>query len=210
MKKSLFLLLIAVAFASCTKEVIEIHKTCTNKPSTGTPQDTMKYVSGINVTSNGATTITYSNPGGSQVHGTSTMVIPFAVTAFGKNWYMSSATQRVIVGSVNAPTATAGNYIQYAVDNGSTLSQNGDIASATITYTGNDVLTVDANGNYQIPVGQTKTFNLVITYTAATTGSYRGQLVNVNANSTDSGSDYISFSSLLNSNLFRTGYVAAQ
>lgn len=164
------------------------------------------YVNGVNVAATGSTSNTYSNPGGSQSHGIFTMTIPFSVTSYGQTSYVPSATNLVTSGTVNNPTAAAGNYIQYAVDNGSAL-QSG--ASATITYTGNDSLTADGNGNYQIPVGQTKTFNLVITYTPAAGGSYRGQLVNVN-NTLTSGSAYAAYTAGLNTNQFRTAYVAGQ
>jgi peptidoglycan hydrolase-like protein with peptidoglycan-binding domain len=164
------------------------------------------YVNGINVSATGSATNTYSNPGGSQSHGIFTMTIPFSVTSYGTTSYVPSATSLDTTGTVNNPTATAGNYVQFAVDNGSTL-QSG--ATATITYTGNDSLTPDTNGDYQVPVGQTKTFNLVITYTPSTSGSYRGQLVNVN-NTQTSGSAYVTYTSGLNTNQFRTAYVAGQ
>ncbi len=164
------------------------------------------YVNGVNVAAASATTNTYSNPGGSQSHGIFTMTIPFSVTSYGQTSYVPSATSLVSAGTVNNPTATAGNYIQYAVDNGSAL-QTG--ASATISYVGNDSLSQDGNGNYQVPVGQTKTFNLVVTYSPTTGGSYRGQLVNVN-NTLTSGSSYSTYTAGLTTNQFRTAYVAGQ
>ena len=164
------------------------------------------YANGINVAAGGSTTNTYSNPGGSQSHGIFTMTIPFSVTSYGQTSYIPSATQIVTAGTVNNPTPTTTG-IQYAVDNGSVLESG---ATANITYTGNDSLTVDSNGNYQIPVGQTKTFNLVITYTPSASGSYRGQLVNVNSNTSDASSGYSTYTAGLNTNQFRTSYVAGQ
>jgi hypothetical protein len=165
------------------------------------------YANGVNVASNGTPTATYSNPGGSQSHGIFSMTIPFSVTAYGQTAYVPSATSLDTAGTVNNPTATAGAYVQYAVDNGSVLESG---ATATITYTGNDNLTVSANGNYQVPVGQTKTFNLVITYTPTTSGSYRGQLVNVNTNLADATSGYTTYTAGLNTQSFRTQYVSGQ
>jgi hypothetical protein len=165
------------------------------------------YVNGVNVAASGSTSNVYSNPGGAQTSGLFTMTIPFSVTSYGTTSYVPSATSLATSGTVNSPTATAGNYIQYAVDNGSALMTTG--ATANITYTGNDSLTTDGNGNYQIPVGQTKTFNLVITYKPSGAASYRGQLVNVN-NTTTSGSAYSIYTAGLNTNQFRTAYVAGQ
>jgi hypothetical protein len=166
------------------------------------------YVNGVNVAVAGSTNNTYSNPGGTQTHGIFTMTIPFSVTSYGTTSYVPSATSLSTTGTVNNPAASAGAYIQYAVDNGSSLQTTG--SSANITYTGNDSLTVDANGNYQIPVGQTKTFNLVVTYVPTAGGSYRGQLVNVNSNTTDSSINYSTYTAGLNTNQFRTSYVAGQ
>jgi peptidoglycan hydrolase-like protein with peptidoglycan-binding domain len=165
------------------------------------------YANGINVAAAGSTTNTYSNPGGSQSHGIFTMTIPFSVTSYGQTSYIPATTQIDTTGNANAVTASAGHFIQFAVDNGTNL-QSG--ATATITYTGNDNLTVDTNGNYQIPVGQTKTFDLVITYTPSASGSYRGQLVNVNSNTTDATSGFSAYTAGLNTNAFRTAYVAGQ
>jgi hypothetical protein len=165
------------------------------------------YVNGINVAAATGTGNTYSNPGGSQTHGIFTMTIPFSVTSYGQTSYIPSTASLATAGSVSSPTATAGHFIEFAVDNGTTL-QTG--ATATITYTGNDSLNVDSNFNYQIPVGQTKTFNMVVTYSPTTAGSYRGQLVNVNNNTTDSASTYSTYTAGLNTNQFRTGYVAGQ
>lgn len=165
------------------------------------------YVNGVNVAAVAGTSNTYSNPGGAQSHGIFTMTVPFSVTSYGQTSYIPSTASLATAGSVNNPTATAGHFIEFAVDNGTTL-QTG--ATATITYTGNDSLTVDANNNYQIPVGQTKTFNMVITYSPTAAGSYRGQLVNVNNNTTDSASTYSTYTAGLNTNQFRTSYVAGQ
>jgi hypothetical protein len=166
------------------------------------------YVNGVNVVAAGSTNNVYSAAGGSQTHGIFTMTIPFSVTSYGQTSYVPSTTNLATAGTVNSPTATAGAYIQYAVDNGTALQSSG--TSANITYTGNDSLVVDANGNYQVPVGQTKTFNLVVTYTPSTSGSYRGQLVNVNNNTTDSSVTYSTYTAGLNTNQFRTNYVAGQ
>lgn len=167
------------------------------------------YAKGINVSPAGNTTNTYSNPGGSAKHGTFTMTIPFFVTAYGTTAYIPSVAKLATVGFVNdTVTVSAGPYIQYAIDNGSALQSSG--ASAAVVYTGNDVLMVDNNGNYQIPVGQTKNFKLVITFTASSVGSYRGRLVNVNYNTSDSAAAYSSFVAGLNTNQFRTPYVAGQ
>jgi len=165
------------------------------------------YVNGVNVAASGSTTNTYSNPGGTQAHGLFTMTIPFSVTSYGTTSYIPSLTQITTSGTANNVTASAGHYIEFAVDNGSTL-QSG--ATATITYTGNDSLQVDGNNNYQIPVGQTKTFNLVITYAPSASGSYRGQLVNVNNNTASTTTGFSAYTAGLNTNQFRTAYVAGQ
>lgn len=167
------------------------------------------YVNGVNVAAGGTPTIGYTGGGNSQSHGLFTMTIPFSVTSYGTTSYVPSATNLVTsvgTGSLNAPQPTAGNNIQYAVDNGSAL-QSG--ATATITYTGNDSLTQDGNGNYQVPVGQTKTFNLVVTYSPSATGQYRASLVNVN-NTQTSGSGYTTYTAGLNTNQFKTAYMGGQ
>ncbi|HWC57350.1 MAG TPA: peptidoglycan-binding domain-containing protein [Candidatus Paceibacterota bacterium] len=166
------------------------------------------YINGVSVVANGTPTIAYSNPGGAQNHGIFTMTIPFSVTSYGQTAYIPSAAALVSAGTVNAPTASAAAAIQYAVDNGAALQSSG--TTANITYTGSDSLTVDAHNNYQIPVGQAKTFNLVVTYTPSAAGSYRAQLVNVNYNLDDSSTTYSTYVSGLNTNSFRTGYLAGQ
>jgi hypothetical protein len=68
---------------------------------------------------------------------------------------------------------------------------------------------VDANGNYKIPAGQTFPFIAYIRFSPAngSSGSYRAQLVNVNYNTTDSGSIYSTYTDGLNSGKFSTPYV---
>lgn len=164
------------------------------------------YVNGVNVTSAATPTNSYTSGGNAQSHGLFTMTIPFSVTSYGTTSYVPSVTNLDTTGTINAPTAAAGNYIQYAVDNGTSLLSG---ATATITYTGNDGLTPDGNGDYQIPVGQTKTFNLVVTYSPTATGQYRAQLVNVN-NTQTSGSGYTTYTAGLTTNQFRTPYQGGQ
>ncbi len=167
------------------------------------------YVNGINVAAVSGTANTYSNPGGTQTHGIFTMTIPFSVTSYGTTSYIPSATSLATTGSsINNPTVTAGAFIQYAVDNGSAFQTSG--STANITYTGSDSLNPDTNGNYQIPVGQTKTFNLVVTYTPTASGSFRGQLVNVNNATSSVTTGFSTYTAGLTTNQFRTNYVAGQ
>jgi hypothetical protein len=163
-------------------------------------------IAGISVAPNGTPSNTYYNPGGAQTNGILTMTIPFSVTAFGSTSYVPSQAKFVTSGTVANPTAINGPYIEYAIDNGSSLQS---VSTATVTYTGSDGLAVDSKGNYQIPVGQTKNFNLVITSTPTITGSYRAQLVSVNNNLTDSATAYSTYTVGLNAATFKTGYVTA-
>jgi peptidoglycan hydrolase-like protein with peptidoglycan-binding domain len=162
------------------------------------------YVNGISVTATSQPTGTYAPPGGGQTHGTLTFNIPFSVTAFGSIAYMPSTAAVVTSGTVNAPTASAAANVQFAVDNGSALLSG---ATGSIRYTGSDTMVVDSNGNYVIPVGQTKNFVLTVTYAPTTAGSFSAQLVNVNWNTTDSSVTYSTFTAGLNSNMFRTSPV---
>jgi hypothetical protein len=159
------------------------------------------YTNGIQVTSNGSGTATASPITGSQTHNVLGFTIPFSVTAFGQNAYIPSLAKA-------SSSATATNAIQFSIDNANGANQA--VGTGVIAYAGSDNLTVDANGNYMIPVGQTKNFTLQITYTANGAASYRASLGNVNWNLTDSGSDYSIFTAGLNSNTFRTPYVVAQ
>jgi hypothetical protein len=160
----------------------------------------------IGVSANGSTTARYVAPGGLQVHGTVNMNIPFSVTAVSGNVYIPAVTKLVTSGSISSPTITAGPYIQYTVDNGSTLQS--PVTSGVITYTGSDTISPDANGNYLIPAGQTKNFALNITYSPTTAGSYRGRLANLNWNGTDSATAYNAFTGFATPNQFATPYVA--
>jgi peptidoglycan hydrolase-like protein with peptidoglycan-binding domain len=165
------------------------------------------YVNGINVAANGTATNMFAAASGQQTHGVFTMTVPFSVTSYGTTSYIPSTALLITSGTPSNPTVTAAGNIQFTVDNGSAL-QSG--ATATVTYTGNDTLIVDANGNYQIPVGQTKTFNLTVTYSPTALGQYRASLVNVNSNTTDSNSSYSTYTAGLNSNQFKTPYVSGQ
>jgi peptidoglycan hydrolase-like protein with peptidoglycan-binding domain len=157
------------------------------------------YVNGITVVAAGTPTNTYSNPGGSQSHGTFSMVIPFSVTSYGQTAYIPST-------AVLATAASSTTHIQFGVDNGTAL---GSGATGVISYGGSD-LTVDTNGNWMIPVGQTKTFTLSILYNPSSSGLYRASLLNVPWNLTDSNTAYSMFTSGFNSASFQTPYVSGQ
>jgi hypothetical protein len=64
------------------------------------------------------------------VHGICTMTIPFSVTAYGVTSYVPSLANLVTSGTVGSPVITTGPYIQYVVDNGTSLLSG---ATATIT-----------------------------------------------------------------------------
>jgi hypothetical protein len=158
------------------------------------------YVNAINVASTGSASNTYQAASSSQTHGTFSMSIPFSVAAYGQTAYIPhTAVQSTAVG-----TSTA---IQFAVDNGTNLSTG---ATAVLSYNGSDNLTVDANGNYMIPVGQTKNFTLNVIYTPSTSGLYRATLINIPWNLTDSSVTYSSYTAGLNASAFKTGYVSGQ
>lgn len=141
------------------------------------------YSNGINVTSTGSSTYSYTAPGGQQSNGLFTMSIPFAVSSYGGTSYVPHLAAAVTSGTITAPSVTATSAIQFEVDNGTSLLSG---ATGTIQPTGNNNLTVDGNGNYQIPVGQTEDFNLIVTYSPTTAGSYSARLANVNYNTSDS------------------------
>jgi len=161
------------------------------------------YVNGIQVTntaSNGnyGGTASSSAPGGTQSHSTLGFTIPFSVTAFGQNAYIPST-------ATAASAASAAHTIQFCVDTVNGACQA--VGTGVINYNGSDNLTPDLNGNYLIPVGQTKNFTLQITYTATASASYRASLLNVNWSNTDFTSGGNNFTAGLNSNAFRTNYV---
>lgn len=168
------------------------------------------YVNGVNVAANGSTSNVYSNPGGTQSHGVFTMTIPFSVTSYGTTAYVPSTA--VLATSCASSNAAA---VQFCVDNAGSAITSGPVAS--IKYTGNDSLN-PVSGNYQIPVGQTKTFNLVISYTPSANGLYEATLLNVpNSNlstaSTYTGditTGYVNYTAGLNTNQFRTPQVSGQ
>jgi len=161
------------------------------------------YVNGLQVTNSASTGSSYggvataSAPGGSQSHTTLGFSIPFSVTAFGQNAYVPST-------ATASATATSGHTIQFCIDTPSGSCQA--VGTGVISYNGSDNLTVDGNGNYLIPVGQTKNFTLQVTYTANAAGSYRASLINVNWSNTDFTASGNNFTSGLNSNAFRTNY----
>ncbi|MDB4984169.1 MAG: hypothetical protein JWM20_348 [Patescibacteria group bacterium] len=156
------------------------------------------YANSINVTSNGTATNSYSNPGGSQSHGVFSMNIPFSVTAYGTTAYIPQT-------AVDIASATAAANVQFSVDNGSFVAG----ATGIITYQGSDSL-VPVNGNYQIPVGQTKNFLLTVTFAPSAAGSYRAALINVNWNNTNSNTTYNTYTAGLTAQAFKTPYVAGQ
>ena len=158
------------------------------------------YVSGIQVASTGAASASSIAPGGSQSHSTVTMTIPFSVTAFGATEYIRGV-------AAAATVAAADNYDNFCVDNGTPCQA---VGTAVITYAGNDTLTVTGNGNYQINPGQTRNFILQITTTASASASYRGSLLDVDYKATDDTTGFASFTAGLNSNAFKTPYVAGQ
>lgn len=164
------------------------------------------YVNGISVAAAGTPTNSYSNPGGAQSHGIFSMTIPFSVTSYGQTSYIPST-------AVLDTDCTAGDAadVTFCVDNNGAAITSG--ATANITYTGSDSLVPNANDNFQIPVGQTKTFSLTVTYSPTAAGSYRATLLNVP--STDvatatNANQYVDNTAGLNTSAFRTSYVAGQ
>jgi len=158
------------------------------------------YPSGIVVNSIGNTTNYYQSASASQTHGTFSMNIPFSVTAYGTSAYIPST-------AVLATAAGTSTHIQFGVDNGTAITSG---ATAVISYSGIDAMTVDANGNFMIPVGQTKNFVLTVTFTPSGSGVYRASLLNVNFNLTDSGIIYMPYTAGLNAQAFKTAYVSGQ
>jgi len=160
------------------------------------------YVNGIQVASTAAGTASASGAGGAQSHSVLSFTIPFSVTAFGQQAYVPSLAASATVGTGTAQA------IQFCVDNASGTCQA--VGTGVITYNGSDGLTPDTNGNYVIPAGQTKNFTLQITYTANGAASYRASLLNVTWSNSDVTSGFNTFTAGLNSNVFKTNYVAAQ
>lgn len=153
------------------------------------------------VSPNGTPTAVVAMASGSNAHSVVTFTIPFSVTVNGTSpiYIPSNAAE--------SATATAVHAVQYAVDNNGTFTLNG---TGTIIYTGNSALTPDVNGNYVIPAGQTKNFNLMVTYQPSAAGSYRASLVNVNWNTNDSASAYNTYTLGLSASAYQTPYVVAQ
>jgi hypothetical protein len=158
--------------------------------------------SGITIGSVGTPTIQVAQPGGSQTHSMVTYIIPFSVTAFGQTAYIPANAQAVTIAS---PT----NKIQFCVDATTACAAAGN---AIINYTGSNPVMPTANGNYQIPNGQTMNFQLIATYVPSSAISTRASLLNVNwANADLSGtSGWSTYAQGLNTNSFRTPYAAAQ
>ncbi len=155
----------------------------------------------LSISSNGTPTAVVAAAGGTSTHSVVTFTIPFTVTA------NSNLPVYIPSNAGESATATALHAIEYAVDNSGTFTLNG---TGTIAYTGNGALTPDTNGNYVIPAGQTKTFNLVATYQPSVAGSYRASLVNVNWNTNDSASVYNTYTLGLSASAYKTPYVVAQ
>lgn len=163
------------------------------------------YVNGVNVTTWGTPTINVAAAGGAQTHSTVTYTIPFAVTAFGAVAYIPSTAGL-------AATALATNKIQYCVD-ATTACSAATGPTGVIVYAGSDTYSANTtNGNFQIPIGQTKNFNLIITYQPASAISTRASLVNVNWATTDiqGASGWSTYTSGLSANAYKTPYAAAQ
>jgi peptidoglycan hydrolase-like protein with peptidoglycan-binding domain len=160
------------------------------------------YVNGINVSSTATSgTATTSSAGGAQTHSVLGFTIPFSVTAFGQQAYVPST-------ATASATASAAHTIQFCIDTSAGACQA--VGTGVITYSGNDNLTTNGNGNYVIPAGQTKNFTLQVTYTANGAASYRASLINVNWSLSDFTTGGNIYTAGLNSNTFRTNYVSAQ
>jgi hypothetical protein len=183
--------------AGCTSSTG--YSSTTGVPCSGGSNAT--YSNGIQVTSTAQGTAVASTIGGSQTHNTFGFTIPFSVTAFGQNAYIPSFP-------TPATSASADRAIQFCVDTAAGACQA--VGSGVLTYAGNDNLTIDNNGNYLIPAGQTKNFTLQITYTANGAASYRASLLSVNWNNTDSSYLFNIFTAGLNTNTFRTNYVSGR
>lgn len=167
----------------------------------------------IVVTSNGSTINTYSITDPSKGTGVHTMTIPFAVTPVDKTAYIPAGVSFMGSGSVEKPFASPDlPAIEYVVDNGTSIvSDNCLCIIAKVIYTGSDNINPTANGNYKIPLGKTMDFKLVITYPPnGIPGSYRGQLVSINANTNDSPTSYKTYTEVLKDHAFKTSYVAGQ
>lgn len=157
------------------------------------------YVNGVSVVSYGTATTDVSPAGGAQSHSTVVYTIPFSVTAFGAVAYVPTV-------AAAAASASAAQAIQFCIDATTACAAAG---TGIISYDGSDTMTATANGNYQIPIGQTKNFKLVITYQPASAISTRASLVNVNWNTADATTGFSTYTSGLGSNSFKTPYKAA-
>ncbi len=166
------------------------------------------YVNGINVTSNGTPSVNVAQPGGTQSHSLVTYTIPFSVTAFGNVAYLPSV-------AAAATSASAANAIQFCVDATTACAAAG---TGVIQYSGNDTfLANNAGGTYQLPIGQTKNFNLIITYAPSSAIATRAQLLNVNWGTpnvaspvTASDLTFSTYTSGISSQAFKTSVVSAQ
>jgi hypothetical protein len=154
------------------------------------------YVNGISVSSTGAATTNVGNPGGANTHTFVTYTIPFSVTAFGSTAYVPTV-------AAAATSASAAQAIQFCIDATTACAAAG---TGTVYYTGNDTITT-ANGNFQVPVGQTKNFSLVVTYQPASAITTRATLINVNWSASDATAytgSWNTYTAGLNSNAFKT------
>ena len=157
------------------------------------------YVNGITVVANGTPSSNVVAAGGTQSHSTVTMTIPFSVSAYGATAYVAQTA---------LASGASGAGIHFCVDNGSCI---GSAGSAVISYAGSDSFSSTSNHNWQINAGQTKNFILQVTYTPSAAGSYRADLTGVDYAAADNGTGgYTTFAAGLNSNAFRTNYVAGQ
>ncbi len=155
---------------------------------------------GIVVAPNGTPTATAVALGGGQQHQVVTFSIPFSVTAPAQTAYIPYR-------AAYSTVVTATNAVEYAIDSGGANLVGG---TGNLQYTGSGVYVPDANGNYMIPVGQTKNFVLTVTYQPSVVGPYRASLINVNWNANDSATAYNTYTAGLSTNQYRTPYIVAQ
>lgn len=160
----------------------------------------------LQISTNGTPVNLYKVPSVGQAHGIMIMSVPFSITASGCGQYISSQASQL---NYSSPR----NKIQFWIDNGNFIPSG---ASGTITYAGSDVMNPTSNGNYFIPLGQTKNFVLTSIYTLTTSGAYRIGLYDIPSSTMDTtqftGNSQWGFMSNLvpNSQQFSTPYTVGQ
>jgi hypothetical protein len=133
------------------------------------------------------------------------MTVKFIATAYNGTRYVPARLQ-VIGGTISTPQKTPGPFIQVAIDNSISLITTNVVTASTYCQDGDNEITPDANGNYEIPAGSSYSIYARVAFVPPAAGSYRLSLVNVNSNTDDSGTVYSMYTVGLNTGEYSTQY----